>query len=132
MARWATSLPRLLLSHAFCVGAATPKRVLVPGVAGAGGGGGAATADILNRTGAWITVVMVDAAGDHGLLLEAAFGFKLVADLEGEAFDLIALPVCRTSLGSHYHRSSHAACEDGREGRWQDGKRDGDDMLLIS
>ncbi|XP_062219678.1 protein DJ-1 homolog B-like, partial [Phragmites australis] len=51
----------------------------------------------LNRAGARVTVATVDPAGDDGLVVEAAYGVKLVADgrvadLEGEAFDLIALP----------------------------------------
>uniref|UniRef100_A0A0E0BZ19 DJ-1/PfpI domain-containing protein n=1 Tax=Oryza meridionalis TaxID=40149 RepID=A0A0E0BZ19_9ORYZ len=98
MARRAASWPRLLLlSHAFAA-AAEPKRVLVPVADGTEPVEAAATADVLNRAGARVTVATADPAGDdRGLLVEAAFGVKLVADgrvadVEGEAFDLIALP----------------------------------------
>uniref|UniRef100_A0A0D3EL43 DJ-1/PfpI domain-containing protein n=1 Tax=Oryza barthii TaxID=65489 RepID=A0A0D3EL43_9ORYZ len=99
MARRAASWPRLLLlSRAFAAAAAEPKRVLVPVADGTEPVEAAATADVLNRAGARVTVATADPAGDdRGLLVEAAFGVKLVADgrvadLEGEAFDLIALP----------------------------------------
>jgi 4-methyl-5(b-hydroxyethyl)-thiazole monophosphate biosynthesis len=99
MARRAASWPRLLLlSRAFAAAAAEPTRVLVPVADGTEPVEAAATADVLNRAGARVTVATADPAGDdRGLLVEAAFGVKLVADgrvadLEGEAFDLIALP----------------------------------------
>uniref|UniRef100_A0A0D9UYB8 DJ-1/PfpI domain-containing protein n=1 Tax=Leersia perrieri TaxID=77586 RepID=A0A0D9UYB8_9ORYZ len=103
LATRAASWPRRLLYRAFASAAASsseppPKRVLVPVAAGTEPVEAAATADILNRAGARVTVATADpAAGDHGLLVEAAFGVKLVADgriddLEGETFDLIALP----------------------------------------
>ncbi|KAF7021799.1 hypothetical protein CFC21_034690 [Triticum aestivum] len=99
LARRAVSCRRLLLSRAFAAAARPAKRVLVPVAAGTEPVEAAATADVLNRAGARVTVATVASApaGDEGLLVEAAYGVKLVAggrvaDLEGEAFDLIALP----------------------------------------
>ncbi|OEL24854.1 Protein DJ-1-like protein B [Dichanthelium oligosanthes] len=91
---------RLLHARAFASGGGggeTAKRVLVPVAAGTEPIEAAATADVLNRAGARVTVATADPAGDDGLVVEAAYGVKLVADarvaeLEGEAFDLIALP----------------------------------------
>jgi protein deglycase len=90
----------LLHARAFASGGGgeTAKRVLVPVAAGTEPIEAAATADVLNRAGARVTVATADPAGDDGLVVEAAYGVKLVADgrvadLEGEAFDLIALPV---------------------------------------
>ena len=89
---------RLLHARAFASGGDTAKRVLVPVAAGTEPIEAAATADVLNRAGARVTVATADPPGDDGLVVEAAYGVKLVADgrvadLEGEAFDLIALPV---------------------------------------
>ena len=89
---------RLLHTRAFASGGDTAKRVLVPVAAGTEPIEAAATADVLNRAGARVTVATADPPGDDGLVVEAAYGVKLVADgrvadLEGEAFDLIALPV---------------------------------------
>nr|CAB3471738.1 unnamed protein product [Digitaria exilis] len=90
---------RLLHARAFASGGGgeTPKRVLVPVAAGTEPIEAATTADVLNRAGARVTVATADPAGDDGLVVEAAYGVKLVADgrvadLQGEAFDLIALP----------------------------------------
>jgi len=83
---------RLLHARAFASGGDTAKRVLVPVAAGTEPIEAAATADVLNRAGARVTVATADPPGDDGLVVEAAYGVKLVADLEGEAFDLIALP----------------------------------------
>ncbi|XP_047055100.1 protein DJ-1 homolog A-like [Lolium rigidum] len=101
LARRAVSWRRLLLSRAFAAAAAPApaKRVLLPVANGTEPIEAAATADVLNRAGVRITVATVASApaGDEGLLVEAAYGVKLVADgrvadLEDEAFDLIALP----------------------------------------
>uniref|UniRef100_A0ACD5VQ22 Uncharacterized protein n=1 Tax=Avena sativa TaxID=4498 RepID=A0ACD5VQ22_AVESA len=99
LARRAVSWRRLLLSRGFAAAAGPAKRVLVPVAAGTEPIEAAATADVLNRAGARVTVATVASApaGDEGLLVEAAYGVKLVADgrvadLEAEAFDLIALP----------------------------------------
>lgn len=101
LARRAVSWRQSLLSRAFAAAAAggtePTKRVLVPVAAGTEPIEVAATADVLNRAGARVTVATADPAGDEGLVVEAAYGVKLVADgrvadLEGEAFDLIALP----------------------------------------
>uniref|UniRef100_A0ACD5VES7 Uncharacterized protein n=1 Tax=Avena sativa TaxID=4498 RepID=A0ACD5VES7_AVESA len=99
LARRAFSGRRLLLSRAFAAATGPAKRVLVPVAAGTEPIEAAATADVLNRAGARVTVATVASApaGDEGLLVEAAYGVKLVADgrvadLEAEAFDLIALP----------------------------------------
>ncbi|XP_051223816.1 protein DJ-1 homolog A [Lolium perenne] len=101
LARRAVSWRRLLLSRAFAAaaGPAPAKRVLLPVANGTEPIEAAATADVLNRAGARVTVATVASApaGDEGLLVEAAYGVKLVADgrvadLEDEAFDLIALP----------------------------------------
>lgn len=97
----AAASSRLLHARAFASGGGggeTAKRVLVPIAAGTEPIEAAATADVLNRAGARVTVATADPAGDDGLVVEAAYGVKLVADarvadLEGEAFDLIALPV---------------------------------------
>ncbi|KAL6626967.1 hypothetical protein ACP70R_030693 [Stipagrostis hirtigluma subsp. patula] len=96
----AAASSRLLHCRAFASGGGggeKVKRVLVPVAAGTEPIEAAATADVLNRAGARVTVATADAAGDDGLLVEAAYGVKLVADgrvadLEGESFDLIALP----------------------------------------
>ena len=110
LARRAVSWRRLLLSRAFAAAAGPAKRVLVPVAAGTEPVEAAATADVLNRAGARVTVATVASApvGDEGLLVEAAYGVKLVADgrvadLEGEAFDLIALPVRPPSPLSDTH-----------------------------
>lgn len=93
---------RLLHARAFASGGGgggeTAKRVLVPVAAGTEPIEAATTADVLNRAGARVTVATADPAGDDGLVVEAAYGVKLVADgrvadLEGEDFDLIAVPV---------------------------------------
>ena len=107
LARRAVSWRRLLLSRAFAAAAGPAKRVLVPVAAGTEPVEAAATADVLNRAGARVTVASAP-VGDEGLLVEAAYGVKLVADgrvadLEGEAFDLIALPVRPPSPLSDTH-----------------------------
>jgi hypothetical protein len=104
----------LLLARAFAsgVGGEKAKRVLVPVAAGTEPIEAAATADVLNRAGARVTVATADPPGDDGLVVQAAYGVKLVADgrvadLQGESFDLIALPV-RTrspSLLGHCHHA---------------------------
>ena len=91
----------LLLARAFASGVGggeKAKRVLVPVAAGTEPVEAAATADVLNRAGARVTVATADPPGDDGLVVQAAYGVKLVADsrvadLQGESFDLIALPV---------------------------------------
>ncbi|CAO2186193.1 unnamed protein product [Urochloa humidicola] len=95
----AAASSRLLHARAFASGGGgeTAKRVLVPVAAGTEPIEAATTADVLNRAGARVTVATADPAGDDGLVVEAAYGVKLVADgrvadLEGEAFDLVALP----------------------------------------
>jgi hypothetical protein len=95
----AAASSRLLHARAFASGGGDKaKRVLVPVAAGTEPIEAAATADVLNRAGARVTVATADPPGDDGLVVEAAYGVKLVADgrvadMEGEDFDLIALPV---------------------------------------
>jgi protein deglycase len=90
---------RLFLARAFASGGGDKaKRVLMPVASGTEPIEAAATADILNRAGARVTVATADPPRDDGLVVEAAYGVKFVADsrvadLEGETFDLIALPV---------------------------------------
>ncbi|PNT66695.1 hypothetical protein BRADI_3g15809v3 [Brachypodium distachyon] len=79
------------------------KRVLGAVAAGTEPLEAAATADVLNRAGASVTVATV-----KGLVVKAAQGVRFVADgrvgdLESEEFDLIALPVGPSS-------SPHATC----------------------
>jgi hypothetical protein len=90
---------RQLLSRA--VVGSEPKRVLVAVAAGTEPLEAAAPADILERAGARVTVATV---GD--IVVEAAHGVRFVADgrvadLEGEEFDLIVLPVRVLITSSH-------------------------------
>jgi protein deglycase len=94
---------RLFVARAFASGGCDKaKRVLMPVAAGTESIEAAATADILNRAGARVTVATADPPRDDGLVVEAAYGVKFVADsrvadLEGATFDLIALPVRMSS-----------------------------------
>ncbi|CAL4966034.1 unnamed protein product [Urochloa decumbens] len=96
----AAASSRLLHARAFASGGGggeKAKRVLVPVATGTEPIEAATTADVLNRAGARVTVATADPPGDDGLVVEAAYGVKLVADarvtdLEGKAFDLIVLP----------------------------------------
>ncbi|KAI5021375.1 hypothetical protein ZWY2020_055220 [Hordeum vulgare] len=76
--------------------AAKPKRVLVAVAAGTEPLEAAAAADILNRSGARVTVATVGSASE-GLVVEAAHGVRFAADarvanLGTDEFDLIVLP----------------------------------------
>lgn len=103
----------LLLARAFASGVGggeKAKRVLVPVAAGTEPIEAAATADVLNRAGARVTVATADPPGDDGLVVQAAYGVKFVADgrvadLQGESFDLIALPVRTRSPPSVCHHA---------------------------
>jgi protein deglycase len=106
VARRAASRGGQFIARAFASGVGgggeKAKRVLVPVAAGTEPIEAATTADVLNRAGARVTVATADPPGDDGLLVQAAYGVKLVADgrvadLQGEPFDLIALPVRASS-----------------------------------
>ncbi|KAK3163431.1 hypothetical protein QOZ80_1AG0003630 [Eleusine coracana subsp. coracana] len=84
---------RLLLLYLFAFDGDTAKKVLVPVAPGTEPVEAAAIADVLTRAGARVTVATVG----ESLVVDAAYGVKLVAnrrvgDLDGERFDLIALP----------------------------------------
>lgn len=112
----AAASSRLLLARAFASGGEKAKRVLVPVAAGTEPIEAAATADVLNRAGARVTVATADPPkDDDGLVVEAAYRVKLVADgrvadLEGETFDLIALPVRMRSPPHSFEPLYHGVC----------------------